>query len=274
MSQELPAPLVPPDVDLRGYDFMPLYGHRLFGSDFNARASDASWRARVTLWWAAWNQVPAASLPNNDAALCRLADLGRDVKTFVRLKADALHGFVECSDGRLYHRALAAWALEAWERRSEHQAAKERLARHRAERRELFSILREHCETPSFDTPIGTLRDMALKCTGNVSGNAHATARQGQRSDSDIQNRGVGVNQRSVPDEPVDNPADPAIAKSVNGKGHGKSNGEDGQRWDDPAWWQATARTVDRPRRTGESDAEWRDGVYAAVQLRQAEARH
>jgi hypothetical protein len=111
------APLVPADCDLRGYEFMPLYGTHLFGSEFNARATDEAWRAALTLWWAAWNQCPAASLPNDDIALCRLADLGRDMKRWAKIKGDALHGFVECTDGRLYHRFLAPLAIEAWERR-------------------------------------------------------------------------------------------------------------------------------------------------------------
>lgn len=116
-NQSLPAPLVPADVDLRGYEFMPLYGVHLFGSEFNGRCSDAGWRAGVTLWWAAWNQVPAASLPSDDVALCRLADLGRDLKAWKKIKAEALHGFVLCSDGRLYHKFLAPKAIDAWERR-------------------------------------------------------------------------------------------------------------------------------------------------------------
>lgn len=112
-----PAPLVPIECDLRGYEFMPLYGTHLFGSEFNARASDEAWRAALTLWWASWNQCPAASLPADDVALCRLADLGRDLKRWTKIKADALHGFIECADGRLYHRFLAPLAIEAWERR-------------------------------------------------------------------------------------------------------------------------------------------------------------
>jgi uncharacterized phage protein (TIGR02220 family) len=111
------VPPVGPEVDLRGYGFMPLYGHHLFGSDFNARVSDAGWRAAVTLWWAAWNQVPAGSLPGDDVALCRLADLGRDVKAFRKLKDEALHGFELYHDGRLYHGFLCGLVLEAWERR-------------------------------------------------------------------------------------------------------------------------------------------------------------
>ena len=132
-DEGLPEPLVPAEVDLTGYGWMPLYGHRLFGSEFNARCSDAAWRAGVTLWWAAWNQVPAASLPDDDVALCRLADLGRDVKGWRKIREDALHGFVKCSDGRLYHRVIAELALDAWDRRVRERARKERW-RHGIER--------------------------------------------------------------------------------------------------------------------------------------------
>lgn len=114
---DLPAPLTPPDCDLRGLEYMPLLGHHLFGSDFNAKAADGEWRAAVTLWWAAWMQVPAGSLPDDDVALCRLADLGRDVKVWRRLRTMALHNFVRCSDGRLYHPVLAKQALIAWDKR-------------------------------------------------------------------------------------------------------------------------------------------------------------
>lgn len=110
-------PLLPPDVDLRGLDYMPLFGNHLFGSEFNAASNDSEWRAAVTLWWAAWNQVPAGSLPNDDTALCRLADLGRDVKTWKKLRAKAMHGFVLCSDGRMYHEFLCRQAAIAWDKR-------------------------------------------------------------------------------------------------------------------------------------------------------------
>ena len=123
-------PLIPPDVDLRGLDYMPLLGNHLFGSEFNAAASDSEWRAAVTLWWAAWNQVPAGSLPGDDVALCRLADLGRDVKTWRKLRERALHGFVLCSDGRLYHQFLCEQAAIAWDKRVKER---ERKAKWRAE---------------------------------------------------------------------------------------------------------------------------------------------
>lgn len=113
----LPEPLTPAECDLRGLEYMPLLGAHLFGSEFNAKATDLEFRVAVTLWWAAWTQHPAASLPDDDAALCKFADLGRDLKTWRKIRACALHGFVKCSDGRLYHGTLAKQANIAWEKR-------------------------------------------------------------------------------------------------------------------------------------------------------------
>ncbi|AQU86204.1 hypothetical protein B0W47_00615 [Komagataeibacter nataicola] len=114
---DLPEPLTPEYCDLRGYDFMPLFGHRLFSSEFYTEASDAEFRAGMRLWWAAWNQLPAGSLPNSDRALATLADFGRDVKAWQAVKERALHGFILCSDGRLYHPMLCQEALDAYEER-------------------------------------------------------------------------------------------------------------------------------------------------------------
>lgn len=121
LTSQLPAPLVPAEVDLTGYRYMPYYGDRLRDSDLNGRATDAEYRAAHNLWWAAWKQVPAASLPNDDGTLCKLADLGRDTRTWRAVKERAMHGFVLCSDGRYYHRVLAEVALEAWAGREEHR---------------------------------------------------------------------------------------------------------------------------------------------------------
>lgn len=124
MTDQLPDPLVPAEVDLRGLDYMPFFGNHLFGSDFNARCTDAEWRAGVTLWWAAWNQQPAGSLPDDDMSLCRLADLGRDVKLWRKVKANAMRGFVKCSDDRLYHSFLCKQVLVAWEKRIQERERK------------------------------------------------------------------------------------------------------------------------------------------------------
>ena len=66
---ELLPPLVPPDVDLRDFPFVPLYRKRLIASRFHHLASDSEWRAGVMLWLASWDQHPAGSLPNDDHEL-------------------------------------------------------------------------------------------------------------------------------------------------------------------------------------------------------------
>jgi hypothetical protein len=94
---------------------MRFYGERLSRSTFNAHASDAGFRAAVNLWWAAWQAIPAASLPDDEIVLTRLAGLGRDLEKFRELRGEAMHGFIKCTDGRLYHRFLADEAKKSWE---------------------------------------------------------------------------------------------------------------------------------------------------------------
>jgi hypothetical protein len=113
VSAQPPAPLVPPALDLRDFRWMRLDLIALFNSDFNSLADDAAWRAGVTLWGRAWHQVPAGSLPDDDALLCNLAGFGRDLKKWAKIRSAALHGFVRCADGRLYHRFLCAMAEAA-----------------------------------------------------------------------------------------------------------------------------------------------------------------
>lgn len=115
---DLPAPLTPADCDLTDFAFMPVDVRRLRDSDTAAMDDPEGFRAAVILWCVAWHQVPAASLPDDDGALCRLAGYGRDTKTWRRAKeAGALRGFVKCSDGRLYHRVIAEKARESWDKK-------------------------------------------------------------------------------------------------------------------------------------------------------------
>jgi hypothetical protein len=104
---DLPAPLTPAGCNLQDFPHTPILRSRLFGSSFHARTTDSEWRAGVTLWLKAWEQVPAGSLPDDDIELCRLAELARDLKTWKKLKAGAMRGWVLCSDNRLYHPVVA-----------------------------------------------------------------------------------------------------------------------------------------------------------------------
>lgn len=107
------APLTPPDLDLRDFPYLPIDITRLFSSQFHAVASDAEWRAGMILWLKSYHQVPAASLPDDDVALARLAEFGRDVRGWKKVRNVALRGWVSCDDGRLYHPVVAEKALVA-----------------------------------------------------------------------------------------------------------------------------------------------------------------
>lgn len=120
MSQNLPAPLVPPDIDLRGLDWMPLFGDRLFGSVtwITAPTSDAR-IASLRLWWHAFaKEVPAASLPDDDKLLAEYAGYGVAVKAWQRVRPASMRGWIKCADGRLYHPVVAEIAMDAWDRRA------------------------------------------------------------------------------------------------------------------------------------------------------------
>lgn len=157
------APLVPVEVDLRGLSYMPLDVNRLRDSDLAIVASPEEFRAAVFLWCASWNQVPAASLPDDDKILAAYAGYGRDLKGWKKVKAGALRGFVHCDDGRLYHPVVAEKALEAWDERLEYRDKRdneaERLRRHREEHQQLRTELRSYGVTAAWNEKIEALRE-------------------------------------------------------------------------------------------------------------------
>jgi hypothetical protein len=115
---EQPDPLVPTDVDLRDFGYMPLDVLRLRDSDLASLASGEEFRAAVLLWCASWHQVPAGSVPDDDRLLTKYSGTGdpkdpKHVARWKKLRPEALRGFVKCSDGRLYHETVAEKALEA-----------------------------------------------------------------------------------------------------------------------------------------------------------------
>ena len=123
MSEFLPEPLTPPDCDLRDFSFMPLDVARLRDSDLAATPDAEVFRTAMLSWCAAWHQVPAASIPDDDAVVARLVGLGRDVNGWRKLRAaGALRGFVKCSDGRLYHPVVAEKANESFAKKQSYRS--------------------------------------------------------------------------------------------------------------------------------------------------------
>lgn len=118
MAEVLPEPLVPVDTDLRDFPYMPLDVVRLRDSGLSAAPDGEVFRACVLSWCVSWHQVPAASLPDDDADLAWLLGYGRDVRGWKKLRSTgALRGWIKCSDGRLYHPTVAEKALEASQKR-------------------------------------------------------------------------------------------------------------------------------------------------------------
>lgn len=113
MVSDLPAPLIPAEIDLRQLPWFPILRRRLFTSHFHTHATNEEWRAGVTLWIKSYDQSPSGSLPNDDGELWRLAAVKGNARTWRRIKPMVLHGWVLCSDGRFYHPLIAELVTEA-----------------------------------------------------------------------------------------------------------------------------------------------------------------
>ena len=145
-------PLTPPDCDLRDFAYMPLDVVRLRDSETAVLLNAAEFRAAILLWCAAWHQVPAASLPNDDRLLAGLAGYGRDRRGWNAVKAGALRGFILCADERFYHPVISEKAAEAFAKcrsqRKRTAAATKAAAARAAEKRN------ENNETPIRNGPV------------------------------------------------------------------------------------------------------------------------
>lgn len=113
---DLPPPLVSLEVDLRDFPAMLLDVVRLRDSELVTHPDGEVFRCNVLSWCVSWHQVPAASLPDDEATLARLLGYGRDLRTFRKVRASGgLRGWVRCDDGRLYHPVVAEKATAAWQ---------------------------------------------------------------------------------------------------------------------------------------------------------------
>lgn len=108
-----PPLVMPIDLDLRDFPFMPLDVLRLRDSDLTTLSNGDEFKAAVLLWCAAWHQVPAGSVPDDDRWLARHSG-AQSPATWRKVKAGALRGFSKGSDGRLYHPVVCEKALTAW----------------------------------------------------------------------------------------------------------------------------------------------------------------
>ncbi|MDR0243221.1 MAG: YdaU family protein [Burkholderia sp.] len=128
MMNNLPNPLTPADCDLRNFREMPIDVPRLLGSDLvHDESPEACWSAML-LWCVSWHEVPAGSIPDNDDWLAKRAGYwhkGKLDPTWHDVRVGALHGWIKCTDGRLYHPVLAEKVNAAWF--SKHRHAHDKL---------------------------------------------------------------------------------------------------------------------------------------------------
>lgn len=171
---ELPAPMVPVDVDLKGFSGFMLDVNRLLASELVALGTPEECWAAVMLWCRAWQQSPAGSLPDDDRVLAAFSGAGARWK---KVRQMALRGFVKCSDGRLYHPVLCEEVMEAWKKRQGYRADQERLKKWRAERK--GNGKQTHAETAP-ETPDETRFNGVSECVQKRAGNGDRTGRQGQ----------------------------------------------------------------------------------------------
>ena len=111
---DLPAPLVPAEVDLRDFSWMPIEIHRLRRSKawlICTRKPELGFYM-LNLWTAAWHDTPAASLEDDDDVLADLAMC--EPSKWQKVREQVLRGWIKCSDGRLYHPVVADLGRGAW----------------------------------------------------------------------------------------------------------------------------------------------------------------
>lgn len=108
-------PLTPAGCDLMNYPRMPVIVQRLLSSEtwIESAADPRLGHVLMSLWAAAWHQVPTASLPAADGALYRMSMCPTE-REWRRVRVRVMRDWVLCSDGRLYHPVLAELAIECW----------------------------------------------------------------------------------------------------------------------------------------------------------------
>ncbi len=119
-----PEPPIPPDADLRHMPSYMIDVQALLDSDLAAFGDPAANWYAVLSWCASLHQVPAGSLPDDDSVLAYLVRLGRDVRTWKKMRdKGSLKGWEKHSDGRLYHPVVTKKVLSLLEKSRAAKAA-------------------------------------------------------------------------------------------------------------------------------------------------------
>lgn len=123
---ERPEPLVPSDVDLNDFSFMPLEVRRLLTSETWVEAADDPkvGHALISLWAECWHQRPAGSLPNNERVLAHFAMCTPD--EWQRVRGAVMASWILCSDNLYYHPIVCEKVLESWQKKEEYREYSEK----------------------------------------------------------------------------------------------------------------------------------------------------
>jgi hypothetical protein len=104
-----PAPPYPTTTKSGGFRF-ELDIERMHQSDTWAIAESCQRPFLVMLWVESWTQVPAGSLPDNDAVIA--ARIGMRLPEFKTSKDVLMRGWWKAEDGRLYHPVITEQVLD------------------------------------------------------------------------------------------------------------------------------------------------------------------
>jgi hypothetical protein len=125
VTDQLPPPPVPADVDLTDFQYMPLEVSRLRRSKawlVCKRRPELAFYM-LNLWTAAWHERPAGSLEDDDDVLANFAMCSPE--KWPKVKTEVLRGWVKCNDQRLYHPVVIEKVRESWRSKIDHQYDRE-----------------------------------------------------------------------------------------------------------------------------------------------------
>ena len=277
MTEDLPEPLVPADVDLRDFQFMPLDVRRLLTSETWLTCSGDEKAAAMTLWLESWHQVPAGSLPANEKML---AILSQATSKWTRVRGAALRHWIKCSDGRLYHPVVCEKVMQAWHKKI---AQKER-SRRGNEARWGIQDAKDACGSRSRINVPRRVEEVREGSEGEPSDHICDEPRiqegsqidpiriaEGLRKDSRNDPKGQGQGERDSPPQhpsgasappgvpPSEAPNEPAeqarqALASIDKTEKGKSNGRRPTKL--PQDWQPSAEDRDYAKQRGWADSE------------------
>jgi hypothetical protein len=161
VTDTLPDPLVPAEVDLRDFPRMPFDIARLRRSKawLIAKKNPELGFYMLNLWMASWHETPPGSLEDDDEVLMDRA-MCKEAR-WPKVREIVLRNWVKCSDGRLYHETVAEMVDFAWmtkvDREEKNENKDSRQARWRARCKALGEQLRELGVTPPAGASLATL---------------------------------------------------------------------------------------------------------------------